>query len=269
MIQKTDGFYLPFAAVYTTKFAAIIGLFTFVCFSTSCLSSKNLKYFSNLSDSQVVHLPAIRKPQTVIMSDDILDIKIAGANEATTALLNTYSSTSGTTTTNTNAGYLVDPKGDVEFPIMGKIRAAGLTVEEFKDRLREKVSKYLKDPLVSVRFTNFRYTVLGEVRSPGTFLVPNERITVLEALGQSGDMTNYSRRTNVRVIRDSSGNREVGILDFTDKAMFNSKYFYLQRNDVIYIEAEKSKTQYEDFSRVSTILATVLSLRAISITLLR
>ncbi len=205
------------------------------------------------------------------MPDDLLEIKIAGANEATTALLNTYSTTSNSTTAASGSapGYLVDNNGEVEFPIIGKIKAAGLTKEEFKDRLKERVSKYLKDPLVSVRFTNFRFTVLGEVKVPGTFIVPNERVTVLEALGHSGDMTNYSRRTNVRVIRDSSGIREIGIVDFTDKAVFTSKYYYLERNDVVYVEAEKSKSQFEDFSRISTILATVASLIAITITILR
>jgi len=204
------------------------------------------------------------------MAEDILDIKIAGANEATAALFNTYTSTpNAATAAAANNGYTVDYNGDVEFPIIGKIRAAGLTQEQFKNDLKEKVSKYLKDPLVSVKFINFRFTVLGEVKAPGSFLVPNERVTVLEALGLAGDMTSYSRRGSVRVIRDSSGHREIGLLDFTDKAVFTSKYYYLQRNDVLYIEAEKTKSQFEDFSRVSSIVATFASLLALAITVLK
>ena len=99
-------------------------------------------------------------------------------------------------------------------------------------------------------------------------MVPNERVTILRSIRLAGDMTTYSRRTNVRVIRDSSGNREIGQLDFTDKAVFTSKYYYLQRNDVVYVEAEKYKSQFEDFSRVSTIVATLVSLIAITITIL-
>lgn len=265
--------YYRSATTYLPKLTGFIAILAFIILSTSCLSTRNIKYFNNLSDSQVVRLPEMKKPQAVIMPDDILDIKIAGANEATTALLNTYTTnTSGNgnnNNTNSNVGYLVDVAGDVEFPIIGKVRAAGLTKDEFKDRLKERVAKYLKDPLVSVRFINFRFTVLGEVKMPGSYLVPNERVTVLEALGHSGDMTSYSRRQTVRVIRDSSGNREVGVLDFTDKSVFTSKYYYLQRNDVVYVEAEKSKVRFEDFSRISTIVATIASLVAITVTIFR
>lgn len=237
-------------------------------FATSCLSSKKIKYFENLPDTGVVKLPTLVKPESVIMPDDMLEIKIAGANEATAALLNTYSATSPNAMV-APAGYLVNQNGEIEFPIIGKIKAAGLTKEQFKDALKEKVSKYLKDPLIAVKFLNFRFTVIGEVKAPGTFSVLNEKITILDALGLAGDMTSYSRRTNVRVIRDSSGSREVCTLDFTNKSIFSSKYYYLQRNDVIYVEAEKSKSKYEEWSRISTIVATITSLIALTITILR
>jgi polysaccharide export outer membrane protein len=199
------------------------------------------------------------------MPDDLLEIKIAGANEATSALINTYSTTSATNTSN----YLVDNNGEVEFPLIGKLKAAGLTKEQFRDVLRERATKFLKDPLISVRFVNFRFSVLGEVRSPGTFTIANEKITILEAMGLAGDLTNYAKRANVRVIRDSLGKREIGIVNFNDKAIFTSPYYYLQRNDVIYIEPEKYKSKYEDFSRVTSIIATLASLVAIAITVLR
>lgn len=239
-------------------------------YGSSCLPSRNLKYFTNLSDSGVVRLPQMDKPAAIIMPDDMLEIKILGANPGTTDLLNSFSSSStSATAANANNTYLVDHKGDIEFPIMGKVHAAGISKEEFKDRLKERVAKYLKDPLVAVKFTNFRFSVLGEVKAPGSFLVPHERVTVLEALGLSGDMTTYSRRSNVRVIRDSSGVREIGQLDFTNKDIFTSKYYYLQRNDVVYVEAEKSKSQFEDFSRVSAIVATLASVIALAVTILR
>lgn len=237
---------------------------------SSCVNQKNLKYFNNLSDSQVVRLPLMNKPQALIMPDDLLEIRIAGANEQTAALLNTYSTAAtpaGSVLTPTP--YLVDEDGDVEFPILGKVKAAGLTRDDFRERLKEKVSKYLKDPLVSVRFANFRFTVLGEVKTPGSFTVPHEKVTVLEALGTAGDMTSYGKRTNVRIVRDSSGTREMGVIDFTDKSVFTSKYYYLQRNDVIYVETEKLKAQYEDFTRVSSVVATIASLVALTVTIIR
>ena len=104
---------------------------------------------------------------------------------------------------------------------------------------------------------------------PWNIVVPNERVTILEAIGLAGDMTGYSRRVGVRILRDSSGVREIGTIDFTDKSLFTSKYYYLQRNDVIYVEAEKYKTRFEDLSRISAILATVISLIAITITVIK
>jgi polysaccharide export outer membrane protein len=271
MITDPIVSYLFSAKKSNCNFLTIAGILAFICvYNSSCVPSKNLKYFNNLSDSGIVHLPHLEKPAAIIMVDDILEIKIAGANPETAALLNTYStSTNVANSPSQNSGYLVDNKGDIEFPIMGKIRAAGLSREEFRDRLKERVSKYLKDPLITIKFSNFRFTVLGEVRIPGSFLVPQERVTVLEAMGLAGDMTSYGRRASVRVIRDSSGVREVGQLDFTDKSVFTSKYYYLQRNDVVYVEAEKTKRQFEDISRVSTIVATMASLIALAITVLR
>lgn len=163
----------------------------------------------------------------------------------------------------------MDDNGEIEFPIMGKIKAAGYTRDDFKEKLKERVSKYLKDPLISVKFVNFRFTVLGEVKSPGSFTVPHEKVTVLEALGMAGDMTSYSHRSNVRVLRDSSGAREMGVLDFNDKSVFTSKYYYLQRNDVVYVQPDKSKGQFEDFTRVSTIVATIASLVALTVTIIK
>ena len=138
------------------------------------------------------------------MPDDQLEIRIAGANETTSALFNNYGNVSGSAGT-TIVPHLVDANGEIEFPFIGKIKASGLTRDELKTRIRTDVTKYLKDPIVSVRFVNFRFTVLGEVRTPGNFVFPNEQVSILEALGQAGDMTQYARRNTVRVIRDSSG----------------------------------------------------------------
>lgn len=257
----------PLVPLFRWSLKIMSALICIAIFATSCFSGKKIKYFENLSDTGIVKLPLLVKPESVIMPDDMLEIKIAGANEATAALLNTYSATTNAMVA--PAGYLVNQNGEIEFPIIGKIIAAGLTKEQFKESLKEKVSKYLKDPLIAVKFLNFRFTVIGEVKSPGSFSVINEKITILDALGLAGDMTSYSKRTNVRVIRDSSGSREVCTLDFTNKSIFNSKYYYLQRNDVIYVEAEKSKSQYEEWSRISTIVATITSLIALTITIIR
>jgi polysaccharide biosynthesis/export protein len=234
---------------------------------TSCRSAKNVTYFSDLSDSLMVHLPEMRRPEAVIMPDDLLEIKIAGASEQTSALFNNYGNAAE------RGGllqpHLVDFDGNIEFPLVGKIKAAGLTREELKNKIKKDVVKYLKDPIVTVRFVNFRFTVLGEVRTPGSYVFPNEKVSILEALGQAGDMTQYARRNTVRVIRDSSGKREIGMINFNQKTVFTSPYFYLQRNDVIYVEPQESKTNYENVSRASSILATGLGIVAIIFSIVR
>jgi polysaccharide export outer membrane protein len=107
------------------------------------------------------------------------------------------------------------------------------------------------------------------VKTPGSFVVANEKVSILEAMGQAGDMTSYAKRDNVRIIRDSLGKREIGIINFGDKAVFTSPYYYLQRNDIIYVEPEKYKSSFEDFSRVTSVIATIASLVAITITIFR
>lgn len=211
-------------------------------------------------------LPTLVRPEPVIMPDDILDIRITGGNEITVAQVNGYIGVVGSTAGNT---YLVDSKGLIEFPLIGKIKAGGLTRDELKAKLTEAASRYLKDAMVTIKFTNFRFSVLGEVNSPGTFVVNNEKISILEGLGLARDMTQYARRTNVRVIRDSSGVRHIGVINFNDKSVFTSPYYYLQRNDVVYVEPEKNKGQIDQATRIGSIIATVVSIIAVSLTIFR
>lgn len=231
----------------------------------SCTSPEKLKYFSNLSDSALVRLPELNKPEPVVMPDDILEIRITGANEATVAIINGYVGT----TASVASTYLVDFKGMIEFPLIGKLQVSGLTRDQLKSLIIEKASKYLKDAMATVRFTNFRFTVLGEVNAPGTYVVNNEKVTVLEAMGLARDMTQYARRNNVRVVRDSSGHRHIGMINFNDKSVFTSPYYFLQRNDVLYVEPEKNKGQIEQATRITSIVATGLSVIAILLTFFR
>ncbi len=250
------------SVTYSRKITLVSFIFiTLISLLSSCRSAKEVTYFTDLSDSLLVHLPEMKRYDATIMTDDLLDIRIAGASEQTTALFNSYGSS-------TEKGiniqpHLVDFNGEIEFPLIGKVKAAGLTREQLKNEIKTLVNKYLKEPIVTVRFVNFRFTVLGEVRSPGTFVNLNEKVTILEALGQAGDMTQYAKRNTVRVIRDSSGKREIGMINFNQKTVFTSPYFYLQRNDVIYVEPRDSKTNYETITRVTSILATALGIVAV------
>ena len=233
----------------------------------SCTSSKEVTYFNDLTDSQIVRLPDMPRPEGVIMQDDILSIRFSGENKTTEALFNSY----GMSTSRNDVGleYQVDAKGNIELYQFGTMKAAGYTRDEFKRILTDSATRYLKSPAVTVKFTNFRFTVLGEVRSPGAFLSPNENVTILEALGQAGDMTQYASRNSVRVIRDSSGKREIGMVDFNQKTVFTSPYYFLQRNDVVYVTPQKSKADYESVTRVTSIAATLLGILAVLLSLLK
>ncbi len=132
--------------------------------------------------------------------------------------------------------YTVDKDGCINFPTLGKVHVEGKTVSELKDTLTFEISKSVKDPIVNIHFANFQVTVLGEVARPGRFTVANERITILDALGLAGDMTPYGKRENILVARESNGKMQFERLNINNASIFSSPFFYLQQNDVVYVE---------------------------------
>jgi len=142
----------------------------------------------------------------------------------------------------TGSPYLVDLSGDIEFPVLGKIHLGGLTMEQARDTFKQRLSRHLANPIVNLRWLNFKFTVLGEVNHPATYTLPERSVSVLEAVGLAGDLTNYGNRKNILIIREQDGQREFGRLDLQDRNVFNSPFFYLKQNDVIYVEPLKQKT---------------------------
>ncbi|MFH4965346.1 polysaccharide biosynthesis/export family protein [Gaetbulibacter sp. M235] len=137
--------------------------------------------------------------------------------------------------------YLIDIDGNIDFPVLGKVKLVGLTVEEGKELLKEKLSEgYLKDPIVNLRILNFRVSVLGEVRNPGTYQISGERISIMEALGLAGDLTIKGRRDNILVVRDFNGTKTYTRINLTNKEVFNSPVYFLTQNDVVYVEPNNS-----------------------------
>jgi len=161
-----------------------------------------------------------------------------------------------------NSSYRVNKDGNIDVPLIGKLVASGLTTSQLKDSIQKRLTVYYKVPTVDVRFANFRVTVLGEVLKPGTFTVPNEKLTVLDALGLSGDLTIFGKRTNVLLIRDSADYKQMVRLDLNSKKIISSPYYYLRQNDVIYIEPTDAKIANLDAvqNRYITIASAVLSL---------
>jgi polysaccharide export outer membrane protein len=138
-------------------------------------------------------------------------------------------------------GYLINSDGFIDFPIIGKIKLSGLTRQEAIDTLKVRLNSFIQDPVIIIRMLNYKVTVLGEVQNPGTFTIPNERITLLEAIGIAGDLEITAKRNNILVLREVDGKLTETRIDLTKKDVFNSSVYYLQQNDVIYIEPNRVK----------------------------
>ena len=156
--------------------------------------------------------------------------------------------------------YLVDKDGSIDFPVVGKVKIAGLSGEEVKALLRDKLSDYLKEPIINIRLRNFTISVLGEVHRPGTYPVDGERITIMEALGFAGDLTIKGKRENVMVIRDFDGTKVYTRIDLTKKEALSSPVYYLTQNDVVYIEPNKSAITASALDNRATIAVSIASI---------
>lgn len=202
----------------------------------SCVNSREAVYFNNVPDQSLNINP---DEEQKIVPNDILSITVTSPNpEATNVVTN-----AGLNNSTTTPGYLVDLDGYIQFPGLGKLKVAGLTKKQLTENLRKSFidQKLLLDPVVTVRYLNFRVTVLGEVLKPTVVLVPNEKISLLEALGMAGDLTIYARRDNVTLIRDENGKRLIKRINLNNGEIFNSPYYYLKSNDIIYVEPNKTK----------------------------
>ena len=156
--------------------------------------------------------------------------------------------------------YLVDQAGEIDFPVIGKLKIEGLSPEELRILLRDRLSDYLKDPIINIRLRNFTVTVLGEVRRPGTYPVSGEQITILEALGFAGDLTIRSVRNNVLVIRDFNGTKVYNRIDLTSKNMVMSPVYYLTQNDVVYVEPNNSAIRSSTINQNTSVAISIASL---------
>jgi polysaccharide export outer membrane protein len=219
-------------------------------------------------------------PEPIIHKSDILSITVFSNNPEATALYNQLqslnapssagaSSTSGGVTP--TAGYLVDIKGNIYFQDLGLIKVEGLTKLQLTDTLNEKLKQYLTNPYVEIRFLNARVTMLGEINKPGTINIPEQRISILDAIALSGDLTVYGKKDNILIVREKDGMRQTARLNLLNPAIYESEYFYLQQNDLVYIEPIQKKPKGDDqaLMRTVTITATIVSTIAIVISLFR
>lgn len=250
---------------------SLFTLFCIVILLASCGSTKNVPYFKDVSlDSQSVLKNSAVFKEPVIQPSDIVSISVFTIDPITSMIVNQVGSqavglgnpTTGFSATQPTSGFLVNKNGEVSLSVIGKVKISGLTTDEARELISSKAELMFKDPNVQVGFANFKITVLGEVTRPASYIVPNEKISVLDAFGLAGDLTIYGKRENVLLIHDNNGEKQFVRLNLNSKELFNSPYFYLKQNDVLYVEPDKGKAASLSSARTQTfvILGTVLSL---------
>ena len=215
-------------------------------FLSSCSTQRKMTYFPGLNDT-TIHL-VNKNFEPVIQKGDILYVGVTSADPVSSAAFNSsniqpaQNASGGTNfTQNVTSGLLVNSDGTIMVQNIGKIHVLGKTKGEVTEEIQKALLPYLKDPVVNIRFMNYRVTVLGEVNKPSTIPVSNERISVLEAIGLAGDLTIYGKRDDILYIHENEGKKEFHRINLNDNSLFKSPYFYLQSNDVLYVTPNKSK----------------------------
>ena len=245
-------------------------------FLTGCGSVK-LSQMVMYKDVGTEKLPMDTIPELRIRPLDIIGIQVTSNDPASVVVFQQQrvttvgsgtGSASGEGVLGIQDGYRVDEEGDIHMPFIGAVAAQGKTLNELRKELTQKLDKYILNTNVQCRFMNFRVTLMGEVARPSTYTIPNERLTIIEAIGMAGDFTPYAERTSVLVIRDRDNVREFARVNTQDRSVFTSPYFYLSPNDIVYVEPLKAKqyaTQGDFFERYGIFLASLLSVTAILI----
>lgn len=212
----------------------------------SCKPKKNMVYMSNHNFDQEVN--QARYTGLKIKEADVLEIRVSAFDEIAVKPFNlssmpTTNDPAENASGNVISQYTVSEDGFVIMPVLGKIYCKGMTKKQLQEDIEERLKTYLIDPRVDVRLTNFRVSVLGEVGNPGQVMTNNEKINLFQALALAGDMTPAADRTNVKLLRYSEENQKDSIisLDFSDSGIVNSPYYYLQQNDILYIEPDRNK----------------------------
>lgn len=249
-------------------FAALILLFS------ACADTKKMIYFKDLENVRETALTssAMDNAEHKIEANELLSIHITSPTTEVAAYdmmnkINDYK-TGGPTSTGgkmETTGYLVSNEGYIEIPLLGPLKAAGLTKSQLKEAVTKKIldKRLLIDPIVDVRYLNYEVTILGEVARPSVINVPTEKISLIKALGVAGDITAYGRRDNVMIVREADGKKLVTRVNLNSSSFLQSPYYYLQPNDVVYVETTKNRAASVDRTRL--ILPSILSTISVAV----
>lgn len=218
------------------SFAITLSVFLYSMFS-SCIPRKDYVYFQKASmPDSIRKIDSIFYQPPVLRTDDQISIFVSALNPEAVKPFNLNQ-----TTNQSASNYLIDAEGMIEFPVLGRVEVAGLTTVEATEMLKKRLLQYINNPIVNVRLTNFKFTILGEVRAPGVYTVNQERLTLPEAIGMARDLDIMGIYKNVRVIREENGIRTETHVNFTSDSIFHSPVYYVRQNDLIYIEPHNRK----------------------------
>jgi len=204
----------------------------------SCASKKDVVYFQDAKDYET--LVSNNSYTNKFKVDDVISINVSTLDPQASVPFNLYRGSQEGGIRPEQLDYIVNKDGNIDFPVIGDVNVLGLTPAETKFLLKEKLSTYLKNPIINIRLKNFSVTVLGQVNRPGTYLVDGEQITILEALGLANDLNIKGMRNNILVIRDFNGTKVYNRIDLTKTESLNSPVYYLTQNDVVYVQPNKS-----------------------------
>ena len=244
-------------------------LLIFTMIFTSCMSKKNFLYLQGLPELST----SSANYEPIIQNDDRLSIRVNTLEPEASIPFNLEGSKSNSgnsnasnsgNVANTNSnnssnaiGYLVDEKGTIDFPVIGTINVAGFTIGQIKTILKEKLALYLKDPIINIQLLNFKVTVLGDVSSPGIKIFSSNRVTLFDAIGASSDLTIFGKRKNILLVRDFQGVKTFNRIDITKADFVNSPFYYLDQNDIVYVESRKAKVDATALPNLSLIVSLV------------
>jgi polysaccharide export outer membrane protein len=239
-------------------------VFLSILFFSNCVSKKRIVYFQN---DEINQAKVSNSYKTIIKPDDLLQISITAINTEAVAPFNLTAGVSSLGVGASQLDYLVDTNGEIDFPVLGKLKVGGLSRDELIQFLKDKLDPdYVLNPNINIRISNYKVTVLGDVRSPGNYTIPNERITILEALGLAGDLNLTAKRNNILVQREEDGKKVQYRVDLLSKNVFTSPVYYLQQNDVVYVEPNYASIQSASSNANLSLFLSIISLLAILLT---
>lgn len=246
----------------------LVGYLFLLLLVFSCASPKNVVYFQDAGSYET--LVNENTFTSKFKVDDLVSIHVSTLDPEASVPFNLFRGAeegmSGVRPEQVN--YLVDKNGEIDFPVIGKIKIEGLSPNETRELLREKLKDYLKNPIINIRIRNFTVTILGAVNRPGTYPINGEQITILEALGYAGDINIKGRRDNVMVIRDFDGAKVYNRINLNEKSALKSPVYYLTQNDVVYVEPNKSGKTESSLDQRATIAISIASVLITSTVLL-